>query len=153
VREQHPDLIFFTGDTVVNRAGVPLARKVLTELSQIAPVYAVAGTGTTRSLDTGVKYPRSGIFCGHRVHYLYDDLVVTDVRGTRLWIAALTSTRRAHPALLEPVPQNEFSVLLYHTPDEVESAEGMGSICTARAHARRADRSATLRSIDHVFQV
>ena len=43
VRAEHPDLIFFTGDTVVNRAGIPLARKVFTELADYPPVYVVAG--------------------------------------------------------------------------------------------------------------
>ena len=138
VREQHPDLIFFTGDTVVNRAGVPLARKVLTELSQIAPVYAVAGNWD----DAVVEYWHGNIrdpeyFTGTGVHYLYDDLAVTDVRGTRLWIAGVDFDLAGRiPALLEHVPPNEFSVLLYHTPDEVESARryGIDLYCAGHTH-------------------
>ena len=39
IQAEHPDLIAFTGDTVVNREGVPLAREVLTRLAAIAPTY------------------------------------------------------------------------------------------------------------------
>jgi predicted MPP superfamily phosphohydrolase len=138
VRAEHPDLIFFTGDTVVNRAGVPLARRVFTELSTIAPVYAVAGNWD----DAVVGYWRGNIrspdyFKGTGVHYLYEDLVVTEVGGTRLWIAGVDfDEARRIPALLEKVPVNEFSVLLHHTPDEVDAARqyGIDLYCAGHTH-------------------
>jgi predicted MPP superfamily phosphohydrolase len=138
VRAEHPDVIFFTGDTVVNRAGVPRARKVFTELSAIAPVYVVAGNWD----DAVVGYWHGDIrspdyFNGTGVHYLYDDLVVTDVHGIRLWIAGVDfGEARRIPALLEHLPPNEFSILLHHTPDEVESANryGVDLYCAGHTH-------------------
>jgi uncharacterized protein len=109
---------------VVNRPGVPLARKVFTELSGIAPVYVVAGNWD----DAVIGYWHGNVrapdyYKGTDVHYLYDDLVVTAVRGTRLWIAGVDFDQPGRiPALLENVPPNELSVLLYHTPDEVDAA-------------------------------
>ena len=138
VRAEHPDLIFFTGDTVVNHAGVPLARRVLTDLSTIAPVYVVAGNWD----DAVISYWHGNIrapeyFRGTGVHYLYDDLVVTDVRGTPLWIAGVDFDQAGRiPALLEHVPTNELSILLHHTPDEVESAlrYGIDLYCAGHTH-------------------
>jgi predicted MPP superfamily phosphohydrolase len=138
VRAEHPDLIFFTGDTVVNRAGVPLARKVFTELAAIAPVYVVAGNWDDAILGNwrgNIRDPE--YFRGTGVHYLYDDVVLTEVRGARVWITGVDFRLAGTiPALLEHVPQDQFSVLLHHTPDEVESARnyGVDLYCAGHTH-------------------
>src|SRR4051812_15221483 len=138
VRAEHPDLIFFTGDTVVNRAGVPLARKVFTELATIAPVCAVAGNWD----DAVVGYWNGDIrspeyFKGTGVHYLYRDLVSANIRGTPVWITGVDfGVPSSIPTLLDRVPPDRFSVLLHHTPDEVESARNHGAdlYCAGHTH-------------------
>lgn len=40
---QHPDAIFFTGYSLNSREGLPILRKLLTALTNIAPTFVVMG--------------------------------------------------------------------------------------------------------------
>lgn len=123
IRAQHPDLIVYTGDTVMNRHAVPLAKNVLTQLAAIAPTYVVAGNWDVemaRKWHQSISHP--SFFDGTGVHNLTGQAETIEIHGQPLWIAgAATSQERLLPALLQTIPADQFSILLFHFPDEVES--------------------------------
>ena len=112
VAAERPDAIVYTGDGINEPAGLPVLRRLLEDLSKVAPVFVVGGnwdawyftrlerfTGTgVRQLDgrserilagtTPVNF--AGIFFGHE---------------TRI------------DAALAGVPPTELCVFAYHTPD------------------------------------
>ena len=122
IRAEHPDLIVFTGDTVNGIEGVPVARELLAQLRNIAPTYAVLGNwdvGLLRRWRQTFQQP--SFFEGTGIHNLTGQAGSVDVAGTRIWIAgAATSQERLLPALLAATPPDQFSILLFHFPDEVE---------------------------------
>lgn len=123
VREQHPDLIVFTGDTVMNHEGVPLAKEVLAQFAAIAPTYVVAGNWDVemaRKWHQNIAHPP--FFEGTGVHNLTGQAETIEIHGEPLWIAgAATSQEHLLPALLQTAPADQFSMLLFHFPDEVQS--------------------------------
>lgn len=122
IRAQHPDLIVYTGDTVMNRQAVPLAKEVLTQLASIAPTYVVAGNWDVemaRKWHQNISHPT--FFDGTGVHNLTGQAETVEIHSQTVWIAgAATSQEPQLPALLETAPADQFSILLFHFPDEVE---------------------------------
>ncbi|HKE32390.1 MAG TPA: metallophosphoesterase [Candidatus Angelobacter sp.] len=122
IRAEHPDLILFTGDTVNGVEGVPVARELLAQLPKIAPTYAVLGNwdvGFVRKWRQPLEQP--SFFEGTGIHNLAGQAESVETAGIRIWIAgAATSQERLLPALLATAPPDQFSVLLFHFPDEVE---------------------------------
>ena len=54
IRQEKPDLIVFTGDSINSPAGLPVLKKCLKELSSIAPTYVIKGNWDSwywKSLD------------------------------------------------------------------------------------------------------
>ena len=125
IREQHPDLIAYAGDTVVKREGVPLAHEVLSELSTIAPTYAVLGNWDVelaREWKENLQEP--SFFKGTGVHNLEGEAESLRFRGVPVWIAgAATNQISRLPALLAGAPRDQLSILLFHFPDEVQVVE------------------------------
>jgi predicted MPP superfamily phosphohydrolase len=111
IAAQKPDLIVFTGDAVNSPGGLPHFRRCITEIAAVAPTFAVQGNWDvwfSGDLD---------LYGGTGVHVMNGRAVVTDVRGTRVWIAGVpygSITR-----VLDTVPTDAFSIYLYHTPDEI----------------------------------
>jgi predicted MPP superfamily phosphohydrolase len=125
IREQRPDLIAYVGDTVVRRQGVLLAREVLTRLSAIAPTYVVLGNWDVELAGKwGESLQEPSFFAGTGVHHLSAQAESIKVGPTRVWIAG-AGTQQEHllPALLATAPRDQFSILLFHFPDEVEVVE------------------------------
>ncbi|HEY6249932.1 MAG TPA: metallophosphoesterase [Candidatus Angelobacter sp.] len=125
IRDQDPDLIAFTGDTVNGQAGVPLAHELLTQLSGIAPTYVVPGNwDVSFSRKWRQNLQQLSFFEGTGVHNLTGQDELIQVGGVPVWIAgAATSQEHLLPALLATAPSDRFSILLFHFPDEVEVVE------------------------------
>ena len=114
IAAQRPDLIVFTGDSVNSPEGLPVLRKLLPRLASIAPTFAVRG-------NWDVWYwGRQELFGGTGVRELNGEAVKVDAAGTSLWVAGApyAATDKIKGAL-NVVPPGAFTILLYHTPDEI----------------------------------
>ena len=111
-----PDLIFFTGDAANERAGVAVFRKLMKDLSVIAPTYAVAGNWDVEHSWGDELYGGLGIT------ELDGKAQKVTIRGVDIWIAGAPYDQ---PELINPmlaaIPNGALTVLLYHTPDLVQS--------------------------------
>jgi predicted MPP superfamily phosphohydrolase len=112
----NPDLIFFTGDAANGPAGVPVFRKLMKDLSAIAPTYAVAGNWDMRHSWSDLLYGGLGIT------ELDGKAQKVTIRGVDIWIAGAPFDQ---PELVNPmlaaVPRGALTVLLFHSPDLVQS--------------------------------
>jgi len=124
-----PDLIVLTGDYVnVDYLGDPQAwaeaREVLAGLRAPYGVYAVLGT-TDR--PEGVPL----LFEGLDIRLLEDEVEVLSLPGGDLALVGVTNNGRERDArvldaLMADLPPETYTLLLYHTPDLVESASAAG---------------------------
>ena len=125
IQAQHPDLIVFTGDTLVEPEGMPVAQKVLSQLSAIAPTYVVLGNWDVRWARVwhqSLAHPN--FFAGTGVHNLTGQGETVELHGERLWLSgAASSQENILPAMLESAPPDDYSIFLFHFPDEVEVVE------------------------------
>lgn len=112
VAAEHPDIIVFTGDAINSPDGLPLMRETVSGLGKIAPAYVVRG-----NWDTELWYGLN-LYGGIGVTELNGDAVRLNIGGTPIWIAGLAFDHAsALQKTVRPIPPNEFSVLLYHSPD------------------------------------
>jgi predicted MPP superfamily phosphohydrolase len=122
IREQHPDLIVFTGDTFVKEEAIPQAKELLAQFVAIAPTYVVLGNWDSewaRVWRQNVAHPV--FFEGTGIHNLAGHGESVEVRGQSIWITGAASNQQhSVPALLQEVPADKFSIFLFHFPDEVE---------------------------------
>ncbi len=123
-----PDLIVLTGDYVnVDYASDSTTwqqtRSVLSQLHAPLGVYAVTGTP---GVDT--KAGVQAMFSGLDIVLLQDQLFRLEIEDQAIYILGVNNTRqRARDAaalqdLLAQVPAGAYSLLLYHTPDLIETA-------------------------------
>lgn len=112
VAAERPDAIVFTGDCINGPAGLPVLRRLLGELSRIAPLYVVGGNWDAWYFT---RLDRFGL-TGARV---------LDGRSERL-VAGTTPVRFAGVSFghesgigdaLRDIPPTELCVFLYHAPD------------------------------------
>ena len=124
IREQHPDLIVFAGDTVNNLEGIPLAKEVFSRLSEIAPTYVVPGNwdvAVNRLWEQDVEHP--AYFEGTGVHMLRAKAETLELAGNKIWLAgAAYGDDKRLPGLLRQAPPDEMSILIFHVPDAVDAA-------------------------------
>jgi uncharacterized protein len=116
IRRQNPDLIFFTGDAANSEGGVRIFRNLMKQLSAIAPTYMVAG-------NWDVSAPWSDrLFSGLAATELMGTAQEVTIRGVQIWIAGAPYD---HPELVKPmlnaIPKGALTLLLFHSPDLVES--------------------------------
>ena len=125
VAAEQPDLIVFTGDAINSPAGLPIFKRCLTRLAQIAPTFAVQGNWDVwnwTDLDR---------FAGTGARELKGEAVKFDVAGTSIWLAGMpvggdwisgetTSAHHQFDHTLGAIPPDAFSIFLYHYPDEIE---------------------------------
>ena len=140
VESLRPDLIVLTGDylnlsTVRDPKAQAQARSLLEALCQRAdlgrasrvPIYAITG-----SPPVDLKEVIPAIFAGLPIDWLQDEAVDLQVSGHDLRIAGLQCTReRARDAprlrrLLADIPEDRFTLLLYHSPDLMPEATECG---------------------------
>ena len=132
IAAERPDLIVFTGDSLNSPDGLPVLRKVMTRLAAVAPTFVVRGNWDVwywRGLD---------LFGGTGVTELRNEAARVEVAGRPLWVAGVPyaslgaapgDVEGAISRATEKIPAGEFTLFLYHTPDEILSVAG----------ARRAD--------------
>jgi hypothetical protein len=124
-----PDLIVLTGDYVnMDYLGDPQAwaeaRDVLSGLHAPYGVYAVLGT---TDLPEGVPF----LFDGLDIRLLDDEVEVLSLPGGALALVGVTNSGAARDArvlegLMADLPPADYTLLLYHTPDLVETAADRG---------------------------
>jgi predicted MPP superfamily phosphohydrolase len=140
IAAERPDLIVFTGDSVNSPEGLPVLRKLMTRLAAVAPTYAVRGNWDT-------SYRREDLFGGTGVIELEGDAREVEAAGTKLWVAGAAYGKLYEPTpgvrddvpfgALYAVPEGAFTILLYHTPDEILEAAGTGRVdlyCAGHTH-------------------
>ncbi len=134
VGEIDPDLIVLTGDYLnLSSARDPesqaQARDLLKRICERArgPVYAVTGSPP---VDLRQVVPR--IFDGLPMTWLLDEVAYARIEGQRMCIAGLRCTRererdaRRLRRLLADIPEDRFTLLLYHSPDLMPEARDLG---------------------------
>lgn len=114
IAAERPDLIVFTGDSLNAPDGLPVFRKLMTSLAQIAPTYAVRGNWDSW------YWRRQDLFGGTGAHELNGEPAKIDVAGTSLYLTgvAVGEEQRIAP-MLDAVPPGAFTVFLHHYPDEI----------------------------------
>ena len=140
VAAERPDLIVFTGDSLNSPAGLPVLRKLMTRLAAIAPTFAVRGNWDVH------YWWREELFGGTGVRELKNEAVRLEVAGASLWVAGVPYASgdvppyyvdAAIPQATKDVPEGEFTIFLYHTPDEIlpVSAAGRADLyCAGHTH-------------------
>lgn len=141
IADEHPDLIVFTGDSLNSPGGLPVLRKLMTRLAAVAPTYVVRG-----NWDTGY-WKNFDLFGETGVHELYGSAAEVKVAGTTLWVTGAAYGRLYEPTPgvrsdmpfsgLDAVPEGAFTILLYHTPDEILEAAKTGRVdlyCAGHTH-------------------
>jgi len=131
VAAERPDLIVFTGDSVNSPQGLPVLRKLLPRLAQIAQTFDVRG-------NWDIGYGGGELFGGTGVRELNGEAVRVEAAGTSLWVAGAPfgSTDKIRDAL-KVVPPGAFTILLYHTPDEILDVAATGRVdlyCAGHTH-------------------
>jgi uncharacterized protein len=140
IAAERPDLIVYTGDSLNSPDGLPVLRRLLPRLAAVAPTFAVRGNWDTwywRRLD---------LFGGTGVTELRNEAARVEVAGATLWVAGVPygslgtppgevpgAVRRA----TENVPPGQFTVFLYHTPDEILEVAAAGRAdlyCAGHTH-------------------
>ncbi len=126
VHQLQPDLIVLTGDFVnLDYLDDPAAlREAHDFLSQLSAPYGVfAVTGTTDSPEVKTK-----VFEGLNIQQMDDRALTLSFPGRDLTLIGVADTnnwdrdRRKLLSLLGDVPQGAYTLLLYHTPDLIETA-------------------------------
>jgi predicted MPP superfamily phosphohydrolase len=122
VNSAHPDIIVFTGDALnLNTASaLPLFKETMTALEANIAKFAVRG-------NVDIWYmPDLDCFGGTGFQLLDEKSVKVQKNGEEIFISGLTCERPgACRRLLENVPENRFSIFLYHHSDLVEDLENL----------------------------
>jgi predicted MPP superfamily phosphohydrolase len=114
IAAEKPDLVVFAGDALNSPGGLPVFKDCLTKIARIAPTFAVRG-----NWDAGSWYELD-LFGGTGACELKNEAVKLDVRGTSLRIAGVSVGRENRIGMvLGAIPASDFSVFLYHYPDEI----------------------------------
>jgi predicted MPP superfamily phosphohydrolase len=117
VRDLHPDLILFTGDSADNRKGLTDFQNCMTEISKIAPLFGVYGNHDSRSGRKFDTFQNTGII------KLDSSSKSLDVKGNKVWIAGSPVDSEGFIAdTLSSAPADEYSIFLFHYPEGIEAA-------------------------------
>ncbi|HEV3468665.1 MAG TPA: metallophosphoesterase [Pyrinomonadaceae bacterium] len=140
VSAERPDLIVFTGDSINSPGGLPVLRRLMTRLASVAPTFAVRG-------NWDVHYWRQhDLFGGTGVRELRNEAVRVDVAGASVWVAGVPFASSDAPpydvaGAIEKatagVPPGDFTIFLYHTPDEIPNVAEAGRAdlyCAGHTH-------------------
>ena len=114
IAAQHPDLILFTGDALNSPGGMPILHRCLTRLATIAPTYVVKGNWDAWYFKDCDRFAGTGVV-------QLDGSVKTHVAGTDIWLCGLpVGTSKTIANVMSSVPENAFTIFLYHYPDFIE---------------------------------
>ncbi|WP_322792641.1 metallophosphoesterase [Bellilinea sp.] len=127
IKQLRPDLILFSGDILnlsYNRDPIALehARQLMAEWQAPLGVYAVAGSP---AVDLAEILP--GFYNQLPVQYLAEEQIELNVDQQKIHLIGLSCTHRPFidaPRLEKLLPKNNqnFTILLYHTPDLAPNA-------------------------------
>ena len=113
-REVHPDVILYTGDCINSPEGLPLFRRTMTALAEIAPTYVVKGNYDVWYWSELDRYGGTG------AHEIDGDAPVIAVNGAKLMVTgAEYGSSRSMASALRSFRDDAFGIFLYHTPDEI----------------------------------
>lgn len=132
VREQKPDLILFSGD-FLNLSNIhdPVAhehaREILAQLSAPLGVYAVTGSPPVDQ-PAIVEKLLDGL---DNIRWLQDERITVEHHGQRIDLVGITCTHQPHVdgAKLDDIlhgDPDDFTILLYHSPDLAPVAAQQG---------------------------
>jgi len=122
VNSLNPDIIVFTGDALnLNTASaLPLFKQAMAGLEAGIARFAVRG-----NVDIW-HMPDLDFFGGTGFQLLDEKNVKVQKNGEQIFVSGLTCERpSAHRRLLRTVPENTFSIFLYHYSDLVEDLENL----------------------------
>ena len=131
IAAEKPDLILFAGDSLNSAEALPVFKKCMAALADLAPTFAVRGNWDAaywRNLD---------LFGGTGVKELDGQSVELDVRGAMVSINGLAVGHegRINDAIAR-MPATAFTLFLYHYPDEIESvsSQKVDLYCAGHTH-------------------
>jgi predicted MPP superfamily phosphohydrolase len=112
IKNEKPDVIVFTGDSINSPEGLPVFRECLANLAAIAPTYVVKGNWDS------AFWNRLNLFEGTGANELNGNSVAINLQGTTLHIAGVAVGNEGRmQQMFASIPQNELSIFLYHYPD------------------------------------
>ncbi|KAF0248540.1 MAG: hypothetical protein FD167_2054 [bacterium] len=128
---EKPDIIVFTGDTINSPEGLAIAREVFSKLAKIAPTYVVKG-----NWDSWFWY-NLNLFGETGVKELKSSSEKVTINNFPIWITGVpVGQTNQILSLTKKIPSEEFSVFLYHYPDEIENIAGQNVdlYCAGHTH-------------------
>jgi len=133
IAAEHPDLVVYTGDSINSPEALPVFRRCMTRIAEIAPTFAVRGNWDSwywRDID---------LFGGTGVRELDGHAGEVDVAGTAVWVAGVPVGHESlAEAALGEVPAGALSLFLYHYPypDVLPAAdwERVDLFCAGHTH-------------------
>jgi len=130
IAKEQPNIIVFTGDTLNSPEGLQVAKEFFSKLSKIAPTYVVKG-----NWDSWFWY-NLDLFGKTGVKELKSTSEKLFINGYSFWITGVpVGQANQIPKLLNQIPKDEFSILLYHYPDEIEDLAGQLDLyCAGHTH-------------------
>ena len=131
IAEQKPDLIVYSGDSLNSPEGLTVFRKLLTEISKIAPTFVVRGNWDVWYWNNQDLFGETG------ARQLNGAAERLEIGGVPIWLAGVfVESEEKLSETLEQIPKNEFSIFLFHYPDlieEVSQAE-IDLYCAGHTH-------------------
>jgi uncharacterized protein len=121
IAEQKPDLICFTGDALTHKSGLRHFQKLMKELTDIAPVYAVHGNWELKNWIQGADF-----YGDAPVTILDNRAERVVINGQPIWLAGMHQYAPNLDRTLAEVDNTEPVVLLYHVPDIILTLPGRG---------------------------
>jgi hypothetical protein len=131
VAAEHPDLIVFTGDSINVLSGLRNLRQCIAAMAKIAPTFVVRGNWDTEN------WFKVELFGGTGAIELNGDAVRREISGVPIWIAGLAFDNRSGlNSAVRRIPEGEFSLFLYHSPDLIPdvAAHGIDLYCAGHTH-------------------
>lgn len=138
VRLERPDMIVFTGDLLDGGPGVDEERKralaLIDGLADIAPVYFVSGNHDYWIRDWDRFFQEIE---ARGAHVLDNKAVSLDQGGQVIYIAGVSDPFTGHDDLagsLEGIQEQDFTILLSHSPQLFETAASSGADLVLTGH-------------------
>jgi predicted MPP superfamily phosphohydrolase len=120
INDLKPDIIVFTGDSANNSRGLKRFKETMKALEARLGKFAVRG-----NIDA-VFWPGVDIFGGTGFVELDGNSIEINKDGEEIWITGVTREKEDKiDDVLKKVPDDSFSVFLYHFPDLVEDLNGL----------------------------
>ncbi len=122
IRPLKPNAILFAGDAINSKQGIPVFKRVIKELREIAPIYAVRGNWEVWWFAKYQVYENTG------VELLEAEAMNLNKENSSIWISGfpvLPGSPLRHKARylelakksLAEIPQGAFTVFLHHFPE------------------------------------